>query len=467
MRRFISILAFLSVVFALSAQITGFDLQRISDEDILGSSRYVGLAGAMAALGGDVSAVNDNAAAIGVFRHSEASLSINCDVFGEKSVKVNMPSLNAVIHFERPKTSHNIMLAFQRRAIYHSDWQSITSNLDFENSQTNLMADLSEGLTYKDFELSGIAYLAYAGFDGYLIDTVPGAGGNRWQSVESGNFKAQLSYSETGTLDDYSFGWGMNKGHRFYLGVNAMIRSVSYSKTSAYYEGFQSGNRYSVGGSAIISGVGIGLNVGVIWRPVEMLRLAAAVQTPVACILDFDYSGNLKSVVADESYNQIYETPSSYEQQCNMPMKIALGAALQFGRRGLLSAEYDYRHISRAGMRDQHLAKIGAEWACTNNCFFDLGYAASLYGKYYNDLNVNVMEWDSPRLDAEQVEAGMRHYYSAGFSFRNRWIIAGLAYQYSLQHTKLWAHEYQSAPMIEIPDRQHRVVLTLGFRYRD
>lgn len=465
MRRFWSILAVLSVVFAMSAQITGFDLQRFSDEEITGSSRYVGLGGAMAALGGDVSAVKDNAAALGVFRRSEFAMSLSGDVFGENTAKVSVPVINAVIHFERTKVSHNIMLAFQRRTAFHSGWQTEAAGLDFSNSQTHLMADLSKGLTYKDFDYSGIAYLAYAGFDGYLIDTVPGAGGTTWQSVESEAFNAKLTYQESGAIDDYSFGWGMNVGHRIYLGINAMIRSINYTKRSSYSESFQSGDRYSIAGATSVSGVGIGLNAGVIWRPLQYLRLAAAVQTPIACTLDFFYRGEMQSLVAAESYSQTYEMPSSYDQQCNLPMKLVLGSALQFGSRGLLSAEYDYQHISRDAMRDQHLVKIGAEWACTNNCFLDLGYALSMFGKYQNGLNINVMEWDSPRMDTEQLESATRHYLSAGFSFRNRWLIAGIAYQFSMQQNKLWAHEYQSEPMLDVRDRQHRIVLTLGFRY--
>lgn len=469
MKRFIFTIMALSVVFALQAQITGFDLQRITDEDINGSSRYVGLSGAMAALGGDVAAVKDNAAALGVFRYTEASLSVSADFFGEKANKVSLPAVNAIIHFERKNASHNIMFAFQRRRAYHDSFGFEAKGLG--SSQTDVMAALSEGLTYKDFDLSGIAYLAYAGFDGYLIDTVPGEGGKKWGSVEPGNVNAELNVRESGSFDDYSFGWGMNLRHRLYIGVNAIIRSLNYTKTSSYGEAFESGDRYSLGGSSVVTGVGIGLNAGVIWRPLPALRLAAAFQTPTASTLNFYYEGNMKSTVGAESYSGSYSTETTISQQLRLPMKVVLGLAGQLGERGLISFEYDYSHIKSAGLRDQHLLKVGAEWACTNNLFFDLGYAASLFGKYQQDTEINILDWDAPRLDSEQIRKGSRHYVSAGLSFRNRWLIAGVAYQYSLTGfstpTQVWAHEMQDQPMGEFSDSQHRIVFTLGLRYRD
>lgn len=465
MKRLLSILCALSVVFALSAQITGFDLQRLSDEDIAGSSRYVGLGGAMAALGGDVSAVKDNAAALGVFRSTEATISISADFFGEKSNKFSVPAANAVIHFERSKASHNIMLAFQRQKAFHDSFAFEAQGL--ASSQTDVMAALSEGLTYKDFDLSGIAYLAYAGFDGYLIDTVPGSEGKKWGSVQPGTVNAALSVREYSSLDDYSFGWGMNLRHRLYLGVNAYIRSLNYTKTAAYAEVFESSDRYSVSGSAVVTGVGIGLNVGVIWRPLPALRLAAAFRTPTASTLNFYYEGEMKSAVGEQSHSGTYSTETTLTQQMRMPMKLVLGAAAQLGEKTLLSAEYDYSHTKRAGMRDQHQIKVGAEWACTNNCFLDLGYAASLFGGYQEGMDVNYLDWDAPRLDSDQIRSGARHYISAGFSFRNRWLIAGVAYQYSMQQSLVWAHEMQENPMGTFADSQHRLVLTLGLRYRD
>jgi len=469
--RLFAITLLLSVCAALFAQGTGFDLQVMSDEDITGSSRYVGLGGAMAALGGDVSAVKDNPAALGVFRRSEATLSIGTDIYrdGKTAYSYNIPAINGIIHIDKGRKTgviaHNLMFAYQRQKRFHTGYSADASGL--ESSQTDVMAALSEGLTYDNFRSSsftGIAALAYAGYDGYLIDTVPGAGGKTWQSLEGGKVNANIRISETGYVDDYSFGWGMNIEHRWYVGVGVYFRMLSYTKYFTYGESFESGNRFNESATLSASGLGIGANAGVIWRPVQNLRVALALQTPTVSSLKFSAEGSIASTVADTTHNCTYYPNDSESATMRLPFRLVTGASWQFGQRGLVSLEYDYAHRKLDGMRDQHTFKLGAELAATNKLFIDFGYAAKLYGRYQG-TNKFVLDWDSPRMDTDQREYGLRHFASAGFSYRNNWLIVGLAYQYSLQNVKIWAHEYQNEPMAELADQQHRIVVTLGLRY--
>ena len=51
------------------------DALLLAQEDITGTSRYTGMAGAFGALGGDLSAISDNPAGAGVFNFSEWGIS--------------------------------------------------------------------------------------------------------------------------------------------------------------------------------------------------------------------------------------------------------------------------------------------------------------------------------------------------------------------------------------------------------
>ena len=46
----------------------------IADNDLNGTARYVGMGGAMEALGADISTIGSNPAGIGLFRKSQAAL---------------------------------------------------------------------------------------------------------------------------------------------------------------------------------------------------------------------------------------------------------------------------------------------------------------------------------------------------------------------------------------------------------
>ena len=69
----------LATAFAMTAGAFAQDIYQMasfSSEDLNGTSRYVGMGGAMSALGADMSTMGTNPAAIGLFRKSDAALTV-------------------------------------------------------------------------------------------------------------------------------------------------------------------------------------------------------------------------------------------------------------------------------------------------------------------------------------------------------------------------------------------------------
>ena len=52
------------------------DFTRLSERSIMGTARYVGMSGAMSAIGGDPSAAHDNPAGLGLYRRAEVLFSL-------------------------------------------------------------------------------------------------------------------------------------------------------------------------------------------------------------------------------------------------------------------------------------------------------------------------------------------------------------------------------------------------------
>ena len=67
-----------------SAQAT-FDVLKMSETELSGTSRYMSMAGAFGALGGDASAVTINPGGIGVYRSSDISATMNLNFLSTKS----------------------------------------------------------------------------------------------------------------------------------------------------------------------------------------------------------------------------------------------------------------------------------------------------------------------------------------------------------------------------------------------
>ena len=71
------IAAFLLVSSSVMSQITEIDGLKFVQTDINGTARYMSMAGAFGALGGNVSAIKDNPAALGIYRSSEVTTTLN------------------------------------------------------------------------------------------------------------------------------------------------------------------------------------------------------------------------------------------------------------------------------------------------------------------------------------------------------------------------------------------------------
>ena len=63
---------FLSMCAQVSAQTTIYDANRWMGRDLNGTARFVGMGGALGALGGDISTIGTNPAGIGIYRSCQS-----------------------------------------------------------------------------------------------------------------------------------------------------------------------------------------------------------------------------------------------------------------------------------------------------------------------------------------------------------------------------------------------------------
>ena len=73
-RRYCFMSLLLTGTVAMTAQET-YTNAELATKDLNGTARYVGMGGAMDALGADISTIGTNPAGIGLFRHSTANIS--------------------------------------------------------------------------------------------------------------------------------------------------------------------------------------------------------------------------------------------------------------------------------------------------------------------------------------------------------------------------------------------------------
>ena len=512
------ILIALTVVFNCSflmAQ-TEFDALKLSQTDITGTARYMGMAGAFGALGGDASAIKDNPAGLGIYRSSELVGTLNVMMQkgnstwnGVKSMddlyKVGFNNFSYVMakptwrneNGSSGLLSSNFSFSYNRIANFNRSL-NIKSG-DAASSMTDYMAyltgnisgnDLAYTNSYEPFDNVNVPWLSVMAYEGKLMNETVSNGVSTWSSAlgNSGSVTPSYLVTEKGYVDEYSLGWAGNFNNKFFLGTTINFRSLNYSSTSSYGELF-SDNRgmMNLRDSIYSTGTGFNLNIGAIYSPMDNIRLGLSVHSPTIYSISDNYYSRLSFDFAGYAgYSGTPEGSSNYQLQG--PTQINLSAAYIFGTKGLLSAEYDYSNYTGIRLMDtngssqsfsdenqgmsQMLAdvstiKIGAEYKLTDNFALRAGYA---YSTNATDPNAaKLVRYNTVRTDSEFYRNNSTNYFSAGFGYREaNWFI-DCAYMNKMLNESFYPYNSNNLDIAVNPAKvitnTNNLVVTLGLKF--
>lgn len=468
----------LMVMLAVVGMAAAQEQARLSERALSGTARYVGMGGAMTAVGGDPSAVRDNPAGLGVYRRMEVSITmggvfdqtmqVGSDWSGLNS-KFEMPQVSWSFHFgDLYRTSgviaNNFMISYNRVRQYQRAYSANVNNCD--NSLADVIALKTNGLEEKYLQPEGrwddanVGWLSLLGYDTYMINPFPD---NQWAAnLQQGEkVNSAIRVSERGYMDEYALDWGMNISNRWYVGAGIRMTSFYLSQTERYDEkALTSGNTLSAYNTLLMSGLGVNGAIGMIGHPVEWLRFGVSFITPTASTLSVSNYGEMRSSINDSTI----ATPdcTTTVEGFSLPLRLSTSVAFQWKRYGLLSLQYDYAHHKY--LDDVHTLRVGLEVVPVQRLFINAGY---VYESTFRNserllpykLNYNAVETNTHALYTRNTQ-----YISCGVGYRGRNLIVQAAYQYQLQDMDFQLHELCMTDGMR--GRTHRFVITLGWHNR-
>lgn len=469
---------------------TQYDAARFSGSELNGTARFVGMGGAMSALGADISVIGTNPAGIGLFRSHDLSLS-----FGFNKNVTNSNLGGTEVKDERTRASFdqlgfvystkignktdlryfNIGFNYHKMANFNRQFSSRGnlngSSLSWQmqdmmlgtgayQNQASYDALLDAENPYTSSAYYGTPFLGSMGVRTGLVDDVTGNDGSfgmmGWNGA-SGDYYSR----EEGGINAYDFNLSFNVQDRFYFGATLGVYDVNYSRYSSYYEtvlddkgndngSFQLNNWFTT------DGAGLDLKLGVIVRPIEYspFRIGFAVHTPIWYSLNDRYTATLGTDILafpekyTENLSDYYAPDASYllEYQLATPWKFNVSMGTTFSNVLAVDAEYEFANYAKARYKD-----AGG---------YDLAAANEAVDKYLKNVHT--------------FRIGMEAKFTPQFSFRAgyNYVTSPIAdnsarYVPNLSTNKadyIWFDETRTDP--EYHNLKARNTLTLGLGYR-
>lgn len=534
---------------------SSIDAYNLSQNDLRGTARFMSMAGAFTALGGDISTLNQNPAGIGVYRGSDVGLTLDINMMNSKTSGIGSPSSWSNTHADVNNFGYvgtfnlgnSVMQTFSwgvsygRRNSFERHYRGGGAAL--QTSLSNYVAYLSDGIDsydmnfnesqnynpYRDSDINWLSILSYSGgiinpiyttnplFNPNLpagednpeyLPTTMYEGlfeyGTQDGKIKPTTGSAGFSVSEKGYVDEYSINFGGNLANVIYWGLGLGITDLSFEQQITYDESLQGANIPRLDKTGIeegdcdfelanyrkISGTGVNVKFGLIYKPVNEFRIGFAIHSPTYYSLRTTYTADL-SFGASNGYKQDqYTDVADYNWNLKSPWRMMVGVAGVIGGRGILSADYeyqayrdmktsydygdfdDYNSDIQAYFKSTNTLRLGAEFRVTPRFSIRAGYSYSS-SAVKNEVADNNMEVYTSGCNPAYTLNNATSYVTAGIGYRIGGFYADLAYAYK-HLTSTW-HGFTSyveyddywtdGPQAKVTTNSNHLVVTLGYKF--
>ena len=367
------------------------DVYSLSQNDLKGTARYMSMAGAYGALGGDLSAINQNPGGIGVYRSADLGITLNLDFQSTQSGANGLLTKMSQTKFDFNNFGYvgvgkldsdilpylNFGFSYNRPISFNRRYSGKITNI--KNSLSNYIADVTNKGGYTEYDLcyfddsdpyynSSAPWLSIMAYNSYIMNPVSTDGqgyGFDFVGLMNAASKGFSEYEviERGGVDEFNMNIGGNISDILYWGLGVGVGYLDYDKYTYYGEAISDATvvaneegkldnkgeaSYGLENWLTTNGTGLNIKFGVIVKPINEFRFGVAIHSPTYWTLtDRIYSAMNYETVSSSNYvlsgteeaNVGYVDEINYE--ISTPWKFNLSAAAVLGGKAIVSAEYE------------------------------------------------------------------------------------------------------------------------------
>ena len=379
MRKILTILTAAMLGTAASAQET-YENAPLAQKDLNGTARYVGMGGAMEALGADISTMGTNPAGIGLFRRSviNGSFGFNTQADAEDFGNANKTNMSfdqaGFVYAMRTGQRSFINFGFSYNKSRNFD-QILTAAGRLNGASQNKLSAMKNANGVYSLQASNNKLLSNsAAFNqvDYLYSNVLFNNADKAELSSAGVIvnqgdktpvfynanDYQFGRSYTGYIGEYNFNMSGNSNDRFYWGLTFGLYDVHYNTSTAYRENLVDGSKgigsVTMSDERKITGTGFDVKAGIIFRPVEEspFRVGLYVHTPTWYDLTTrNYTSLANNTQTEYGSADGGSSSESYDFKFYTPWRFGISLGHTVGNYLALGATYEYADYTTSDIR--------------------------------------------------------------------------------------------------------------------
>lgn len=487
------------------------DALRMSWNVPQGTARNQAIGGAMGSLGGEITATFVNPAGLGFYKVSDFVVSPGFTLAKSNSTyretnatsneltRFNVNTTGFVIATNDPNskwTSKAFSIAVSRTADFNGSVY-YKGNNDYSSYSEQFSEELSKsGVPISDVGNSpnlslGTKMAVYT----YLIDTATVNG--QLQVVGRPEYLPsvfqQNQITTRGGITEIAIGFASNMEDRVYIGGSIGVPIVSYERRSVFTESDPTNNtnnnfafsRYEEKYTS--SGAGVNAKLGVIFKPVQSMRVGVAIHTPTIYGLKDQYSSkmvtNTENLFPNDPVDSVTSDyylgnqPALYKYDLVTPWKFLVSGSYVFHevedvtkQRGFITADAEYVTYRSSRFSAAEQQDDDTYYKNVNNAVKS-SYKGAFNVRVGGELKFNVIMtrlgfayYASPYKDNTFKAHKMN--VSGGLGYRNKGIFIDLTYVQSLNNDVNFPYRLtdKANTFADVKGRNGNIYLTVGFK---
>lgn len=377
-RKLLFISAFIFSIGSIYAQ-GEMDAYKLSKNDLTGTARSVAMGGAFGALGGDISGIKINPAGIGVYSKSEivttldfqnakTETNMNMGKLDESKFKFSFDNLAFVTSLQTySDVAPYVNFGFSFNRLKNFNRKFTSEGSDFSNSLTDYMAVSSGGYPSNVLSMQNNEYawdhqwLSVLGYNSFLInESTPNSGSYLSSTDGRGIELGRLLWREKGYIDSYDFNFGTTFADMLSVGMTISVTDINYRIYTMYTEEFGNNRGYDLQNNTKTEGGGYQVALGLIFKPVDALRIGAAYHSPTWYKMTDYYNAridhDITGLSTDPEYKKgwVASPDAAFDYKLYTPDKWTFSLAGVIGQTAIISADYELTNYKNMKLRDRN-----------------------------------------------------------------------------------------------------------------